>query len=138
MRIEYKVNFKISGEEFRQLLIDSTLGDRRPVADHECINGMIENSNLVVTAWDNKKLVGISRSVTDFYYACYLSDLAVHTDYQKSGIGKALIAKTLNQLGPNCNLILIAAPAAKNYYQKIGFTYNDRCWVLSKNDKLAD
>ena len=138
MKIEYKVNYQISGEEFRQILLDSTLGERRPISDQTCLNGMIENSNLTITAWHNDKLVGISRSVTDFHYACYLSDLAVHVEFQKSGIGKELIVKTQKQLGPQCNLILIAAPAAKHYYKKIGFTQNHRCWVLPHTGKLSN
>ena len=52
---------------------------------------MYKNSNLIITSWLNNELIGISRSITDFCYACYLSDLAVKSDYQKEGIGKRLI-----------------------------------------------
>tara|TARA_Y100000815_G_scaffold243514_1_gene241102 strand:+ start:169 stop:477 length:309 start_codon:yes stop_codon:yes gene_type:complete len=94
------------------------------------MEGVVSNSNLVVSAWDGDLLVGIARSVTDFHYACYLSDLAVHQSYQRSGIGKRLQSLTQEQLGPLCKLILIAAPAANSYYGQIGYTHNDRCWVL--------
>ncbi len=94
---------------------------------------MISNSNLTVTAWDSEKLVGISRCMTDFHYACYLSDLAVSKNYQKLGVGKQLQILTQQQLGPRCKLILIAAPAANSYYEHIGFTNNERCWVLERD-----
>lgn len=77
MSIEYKINHPISADQFISLLADSTLGERRPIQDRECMAGMISNSNLTVSAWDSEKLVGISRCMTDFHYACYLSDLAV-------------------------------------------------------------
>ncbi|HRP75133.1 MAG TPA: GNAT family N-acetyltransferase [Rhodocyclaceae bacterium] len=77
-------------------------------------------------------VVLIHTHVTDFHYACYLSDLAVHRDYQRSGIGKRLQSLTQEQLGPRCKLILIAAPAANLYYAQIGYTHNDRCWVLDR------
>jgi GNAT superfamily N-acetyltransferase len=86
----YKVNAPVSTDHFIDLFHESTLGDRRPLGDRACMEGMMKNSNLMVTAWDEEKLVGIARSMTDFHYACYLSDLAVHRDYQKKGIGKRL------------------------------------------------
>lgn len=100
MNIEYKINEEITTDQFIELLKSSTLGERRPVEDRECMAGMISNSNLIVSAWINGSLVGISRSVTDFHYACYLSDLAVSEKYQGLGIGKKLQTITQEQLGP--------------------------------------
>lgn len=137
MNIEYKVNTPITSEQFIELLEDSTLGERRPIQDLDCIAGMLANSNLVVSAWDSDKLVGIARCMTDFHYACYLSDLAVSEKYQKLGIGKQLQVLTQDQLGPRCKLILIAAPAANSYYEHIGFTNNSRCWVLERDVNIS-
>ena len=136
MSIEYKINHPISADQFISLLADSALGERRPILDRECMEGMISNSNLTVSAWDSEKLVGISRCMTDFHYACYLSDLAVSAQYQKMGIGKQLQIFTQKQLGPRCKLILIAAPTANSYYEHIGFTNNPRCWVLERNTSV--
>ena len=136
MSIEYKINHPILTDEFISLLADSTLGERRPIQDRECMEGMISNSNLTVSAWDSEKLVGISRCMTDFHYACYLSDLAVCVQYQKMGIGKQLLILTQEQLGPRCKLILIAAPEANSYYAHVGFTNNSRCWVLERNGSI--
>lgn len=137
MSIEYKINEPITTEQFVALLKSSTLGERRPVEDRECMKGMISNSNLTVSAWQNSELVGIARSVTDFHYACYLSDLAVSEEHQKLGIGKQLQVLTQEQLGPKCKLILIAAPTANSYYEHIGFTNNPRCWVLECESSVS-
>lgn len=137
MSIEYKINVPINADQFVEILTRSTLGERRPVEDRVCIEGMISNSNLIVTAWQEGELVGIARSVTDFHYACYLSDLAVAKSHQKSGIGKRLQSLTQAQLGPHCKLILIAAPAAHAYYGHIGFKHNDRCWVLDRDSSIS-
>jgi ribosomal protein S18 acetylase RimI-like enzyme len=131
--IDYKINFPITVDQFIDLLNKSTLCERRPMHDIECLKGMVENSNLTITAWHTGALIGIARSVTDFHYACYLSDLAVDKQHQRKGIGKKLQFLTQKQLGPNCKLILIAAPAANEYYRKLGYTQNNRCWVLSEN-----
>ncbi len=131
--IQYQTSTSITTEQFIDVLRRSTLGERRPIDDYECMEGMVNNSNVLVTAWDGEKLVGVARSMTDFHYACYLSDLAVDRDYQRQGIGKQLQILTQQQLGKHCKLILIAAPAANGYYQQLGYTHMPRCWVLSKD-----
>lgn len=136
MSIAYKVNVPVEADAFIALLRASTLAERRPVDDRDCIEGMLHNSNLTVTAWDGARLVGIARSVTDFHYACYLSDLAVDAAYQRRGIGSRLQALTQEQLGPKCKIILLAAPAANAYYEHIGFSHNPRCWVLERGARL--
>lgn len=138
MSIEYKINELVSTDQFIELLEHSTLGERRPINDRDCMEGMISNSNLTISAWDSGKLVGIARSMTDFHYACYLSDLAVSKDHQKCGIGKKLQIVTQQQLGPKCNLILIAAPAANSYYEHIGYTSVPGCWGLGRNHRIHD
>lgn len=137
MSIHYKINEPITTEQFVGLLRASTLGERRPIDDPACMEGMIRNSNLLVTAWDDDVLVGVARSLTDFHYACYLSDIAVHSAYQRQGIGRQLQILTQEQLGPRCKLILLAAPAAHSYYPKLGYTHNPRCWVLDRDERIV-
>lgn len=131
--IRYEVNAPVAVEQFIDVLRRSTLGERRPIDDRECMEGMVNNSNLLVTAWDGEQLVGVARSMTDFHYACYLSDLAVDQDYQRQGIGKQLQILTQQQLGRHCKLILIAAPAANAYYGRIGLGIRTihvaGCWI---------
>ena len=136
--IEYKINAKISVGQFIKLLQTSSLGERRPIHDQACLQGMLDNSNLIISAWSEHKLIGIARSVTDFHYACYLSDLAIDADFQKQGIGKKLQALTQEQLGTQCKIILIAAPAAHDYYEQLGFTNNERCWVLNREQQIKE
>jgi len=137
MEVTYRVNKPITTEQFIDLLKASALSERRPIEDRRCMEGMVNNSSLLVTAWRGEKLIGVARSVTDFHYACYLSDLAVDRQYQKQGIGKQLQLITQQQLGEKCQLILVAAPAAHAYYGHIGFTNNPRCWVLGRNDEIG-
>jgi len=136
MTIEYSHSRSITAEQFKDVLNRSTLGERRPVDDDECMTKMLQNATLTVTAWDGDKLVGVSRSVTDFVYCCYLSDLAVDKTYQHQGIGRELIHLTQKQLGPRCSLILLAAPAAEAYYPKIGMKHYHSAWMLRRNERV--
>jgi hypothetical protein len=84
-----------------------------------------------VTAWDGDLLVGIARTLTDFSYTGYMSDLAVRLSYQRQGIGIELIRKTRERMGPRSMLVLLAAPKAVGYYPKVGFTHHESAWIVS-------
>lgn len=115
--------------EFRDLLIDSTLGERRPVGDLKRLEMMVRHANLIVTARHGGLLVGVARSLTDFAYCTYLSDLAVRKSFQRQGIGRELIRQT-KLLAPPAKLILLSAPAAVEYYPRIGMTRHEHCFFL--------
>lgn len=136
MNIRYDTSRNLSIEEFVDVLNRSTLSERRPVDDPDAMRGMVENTNLIVTAWDDDLLVGVARCMTDFHYACYLSELAVDQKYHRQGIGKTLLQKTHEQLGPKCKLMLVAAPPANGYYYQRGFELNDRTWILPRGKAI--
>lgn len=136
MPITYQLTTNISTEEFIDILNRSTLGERRPVDDLECIESMIKNADIIVTAVLDDKIVGVARAVTDFSYCCYLSDLAVDVSFQSHGIGKKLIQSVREQLGAKCKLILLSAPAAVEYYPKIGFTQHHSAWVIDSTKEI--
>lgn len=136
MTIEYSTSRSISATQFIQLLQQTTLGNRRPVDKPEIIAGMLQHADLLVTAWQDEVLVGVARSVTDFYYCCYLSDLAVSERVQAQGIGKVLIRQTFLALKPGCKLILLAAPQAVEYYPHLGFSQHPSAWVMGSVDAL--
>ena len=128
--IVYEINQPMIVDEFIDVLNRSSLGLRRPVDDRECMQGMLDRGNLLVAARSGGRLVGVSRSVTDFHFCCYLSDLAVDAAFQHQGIGKELIRLTKAQLGNRCTLLLVSAPAAVEYYPHIGFEHHPQCWIL--------
>jgi len=132
LEIKYTTNQKITVGEFIDILKRSTLGERRPVDNMDCIKGMLEHTDIIVTAMDGEKIVGVARAMTDFNYACYVSDLAVDIAYQHQGIGKELIKQVQSQLESTCKIILLSAPDAKEYYPKIGFEQHPSAWVLTQ------
>jgi predicted N-acetyltransferase YhbS len=127
--IQYQIEENLTVEEFKALLMRTTLGARRPVDEPERLAKMLEHGNLIITARENGKLIGIARSLTDFLYCTYLSDLAVDEDYQKQGIGKELIRQT-KLATPKAVLILLSAPTAVTYYPKVGLTQFEQCYIL--------
>jgi predicted N-acetyltransferase YhbS len=128
--ITYHTGNKLDLDAVIELYRASTLGERRPIDDRERMRAMLQNANLVVSAWDGGLLVGISRALSDFCYITYLSDLAVRVSHQGKGIGKELIRRTQSAGGPETTVVLLAAPAAESYYPHVGFTHHPQAWVL--------
>lgn len=133
--IRYQIENNLSVSEFKEVLIKSTLGERRPINEYGRLQKMIENGNLIITARENDKIIGVARSLTDFSFCTYLSDLAVDCSYQKQGIGKELIRQT-KLAAPEAKLILLAAPNAIPYYPKIGMQQYEYCYYLDDVNNL--
>lgn len=134
MTIEYRYGNALDVDAVIDLYLASSLGARRPMDDRALVADMLAHANLVVTAWDGDLLVGIARSLTDFVYVAYLSDLAVRESHQRTGIGETLIVKTRERLGPRSRLVLLAAPDARTYYPRIGFTQHPSAWMLEAGE----
>lgn len=117
-------------DEVLEVYRSSGLGDRRPVADTERMAAMVRNANLVLTCRIDGELVGIARSISDFSYVTYLSDIAVSGTHQRAGIGRALIDAT-QKAAVRAKIVLLSAPAATDYYPHIGFIKHDSAWVLA-------
>lgn len=130
--ITYRHDYKLTSAEFIDILNRSTLGLRRPVNDIQRIQKMLQHGNVLITAWSNDVLVGVSRALTDFAFCCYLSDLAVDETFQHKGIGKRLIDETHKVAGEQTTLILLAAPAAANYYPKINMQRFTDCFLIPR------
>ncbi|WP_295351833.1 GNAT family N-acetyltransferase [uncultured Succinivibrio sp.] len=131
MELTYTTKKLISVESYVDLISSTSLKDRRPLNDYDRIEQMLKKASLTVTAWDGNELVGIARSVTDFAYCCYVSDLAVRGNYQKKGIGKKLLQITKDNIHNNAKIILLAAPQSEEYYPHIGFEKHNAAFVSS-------
>jgi ribosomal protein S18 acetylase RimI-like enzyme len=132
--IHYHHDRKIDAGELIDVLRRSTLDRRRPVHDEARIQRMLDQADILITAWSSDLLVGVSRALSDFSYCCYLSDLAVDTAFQRQGIGKRLIEETHRVSGEQTTLILLAAPAAASYYPHIGMQRFTDCFLIEQKE----
>jgi GNAT superfamily N-acetyltransferase len=130
--VVYALEPDLSVTEFVDVLVRSSLAERRPVADLKRIGTMLERADIIVTARAGGVLVGVARSVTDFSYCCYLSDLAVDREWQGRGIGTGLMLRTkeaaVAEFGDGVRCILLSAPAAIEFYEKVGLERHPNCF----------
>ena len=131
--IVYAVESDLGAAEFVDVLVRSTLAERRPVGDPDRIARMLSNASLVLTARATEGLlIGVSRAITDYSYCTYLSDLAVDEAWQGQGIGRELIRLTHEAGGVEGLLVLLAAPKSRSYYPHIGMQAHDSCWIVPR------
>ncbi len=128
--VEYKINAPLESDEIIELY--DNCGLPRPTNDKDRIAEMFANSNLIVSAWFDKKLIGVSRALTDFVWCCYLADLAVRKDFQKAGIGKKLVEITKAEVGEKSMVLLLSVPDALDYYPKIGMEKVKNGFILNR------
>jgi GNAT superfamily N-acetyltransferase len=100
----------------------------RPVEDPERVWRMFENASLVLTAWHERRLVGIARVLTDGVLYSYLCDLAVEPDVQGLGIGRRLIEAVLERC-KGTELVLRDSDISSGFYARLGFTRVPNAWM---------
>ena len=127
-KIIYKFDVVPTAQHVIELYNDGGLP--RPTHDPQRIKAMFENSDLIVTAWNRNKLVGISRTITDWVWCSYLADLAVSPGYKRTGIGKKLIELARERTGEQSMLLLLSVPMAMDYYPKVGFVRKNRAFII--------
>ncbi|HET6331197.1 MAG TPA: GNAT family N-acetyltransferase [Holophagaceae bacterium] len=104
---------------------------RRPIGDPSRIAKMFLHANVVISAYDGERLVGLLRGWTDFAFDGYVCDLAIHPGFQKQGVGKRLLDEAA-ALGPDIHWVLLASPIAKAYYGHLGWQLIPNAWELSR------
>ncbi len=128
--IEYRHNYSLDPSDVARVFDAS--GITRPTGDLPRIARMFSAPSLIISAWRAGQLVGVSRSLTDYCYCCYLSDLAVDKACQGKGIGKELIKRTQAVIGEEVSLILLSSPGAMSYYPTVGFQRAENAFVVRR------
>ena len=98
---------------------------------------MFQHSSQIITAWNEKVLVGVSRNITDWIWICYFANLAVRHEYKKFEIGKKLIELTKEKVGEQSMVLLLSAPTAMKYYPKAGFTKQESSFIMNLKSNLG-
>lgn len=88
--------------------------------DSEVHKRAFTGSFFVVFAFDDEKMVGFGRAISDGVYQAAIYDVAVLPDYQGKGIGK-LIVNAIVENGQGYNFILYASPGKEKFYEKLNF-----------------
>jgi len=88
MKISYKYNRKIPPKQLLDLYKSVNWTDKNDIKDGgKTISKTYRSSQLVISSWDGKQLIGTIRAITDGTYNGVIFGLAVNPRYQKQSIG---------------------------------------------------
>lgn len=82
-----------------------------------------EHSLCILGAYENNKLLGILRAVGDGASIMYIQDIIVHPDFQRHGIGTALITDIMARYPNVYQTVLMTddTESSRAFYMKNGF-----------------
>ena len=120
---------RLTKEEYINFLKRSDLGSQYPKERFETrIEKLVKNVNISLAARNNDGLlIGVLFGLTDFSYWLYVTDLGVDKDYERQGIGRALMKKAHDLAGGEKDIAvyLIANDQAIPFYEKLGMKKAD-------------
>lgn len=119
--VRYAREQDLDVDEFARVLDESGLGATRPLGDPARLQAMLRGAGMIVTARldrADRRLVGVSRTVTDFAWCAYLAELAVSRSAQGLGVGRGLLDETRRLLGPQVTLLLTSMPDVTGFYER--------------------
>jgi len=83
---------------------------------------MLAGSQVVVSAWTGKRLVGFGRATSDGAYRAVLWDVVVATDHQRQGLGQRLVRTLLKaNVLRGVERVYLMTTNGSGFYQQLGF-----------------
>ncbi len=117
--MEIEVKSDCSGVDWR--MVSETLKNvGMGYYDPDLHRTAFENSQVTIFIYQNNRMIGFGRAISDRAYQAAIYDVAVDPDFQKKGLGNTIIKNIMAQL-PECNIILYVMPGKEGFYLKNGF-----------------
>lgn len=94
------------------------------------VKKMLANTDMAFSLWDDKKLIGFARVLTDYVFRATIWDVIIHPDYQGEGLGKLIMQKILNhpELKKVPHFWLVTLDKHK-FYKKLGWKMGNK-WAM--------
>lgn len=95
------------------------------------LKDMVENSQIVITAWDDDYMIGFARCTTDFVFNGQINNVVVDLKYRKRGIGKKLVS-AITDTNQRVTYIFRGDDHNEGFYGKLGFELAERTFVYKR------
>lgn len=92
--------------------------------DPDKLEQAVKQSSFVICARsDTGELIGLARAVSDDVSICYVQDILVRPDVQRTGVGRALMTAVLERYQHVMQQVLITDDGATQqaFYRSLGF-----------------
>lgn len=103
----------------------------------EDLNIAIENSEPVISVWDERKLIGFARATSDGIYRATIWDVVIHPEYRGAGLGRKLVETVLSHPRMNrVERIYLTTTHQQSFYERIGFEANSSTTMVLINQPM--
>lgn len=116
-----------------QLYRIAPLGEKDPAE----LQLAFSNSRYKCFVFEHGQLVGVGRALADGVDCSYICDVAVHPDFQGTGLGKAIISRLRDFSAGHKKIILYAVPGKEGFYKKLGFKRMSTAMAIFRNQESA-
>lgn len=135
MSLVYAREPGLSVDDYVAVLADTTMRDRRPLANRTRLGEMLAGANFIVTARREGEILGLARCITDHAWICYCAELAVKESAQGLGIGRGLLEFCWSELGPRVGFALVSEKSAIGFYEKMGMDGGIDAFFRTRSDR---
>ena len=106
------------------LALYASVGWTAYTRDPETVAAGLRGASFVAAAFDGSRLIGLVRAVSDDATICYVQDVLVHPDAQRTGVGRALVSTVLDRYAHVRQQVLLTddEPAQRAFYESLGYT----------------
>jgi len=118
----------IKGTELMMLYKDAGWWEERKEKD---IENMLKQ-DISIGVWIDDNLIGFARAVSDGKFRAYIEDVVIHNEFQKTGIGKKLVSKLLDELSHIDVISLFCGEELISFYEKNNFKFSKSQYVMHK------
>jgi len=114
----YNTDKKVDYDKLKTLFNEVGWNDKTD--DINRLKAMVENSQIIVTAWDGETMVGFARCTTDYVFNGQINNVVVDSKYRRKGIGKVLI-NTILDSSKQVTYMLRGSIRNEKFYRSLGF-----------------
>lgn len=114
----------IPAEYVEEIFKDAGWSKYTPDWQKEKFTLIFENSTWAYTVWEDERMIGMVRVISDQIMAANIMDLAVHSEYRGKGIGQKLVQLCVQKL-PHGDWFAHTSANNFSFYEKCGFEVKD-------------
>jgi ribosomal protein S18 acetylase RimI-like enzyme len=101
---------------------------------------MLAQTDLALSVWDDDRLVGFGRVLTDYVFRASIWDVIVDPSYQGQDLGMELVLRILHHSTlKRVELFWLCTREKQAFYEKLGFNANEQTgmvWARTKQARL--
>ena len=92
---------------------------------------MLRQTALFITAWDDGRLIGCGRVLTDYVYRASIWDVIVDAAYQGQDVGKEIMHRILNHPAlQRVELFWLCTRDKHTFYENLGFSAKEQTGMV--------